>query len=249
MVVQDFYTSGEYLEKNPDWHVEESPWKAHGILEMMRRHNMHPKTVCEVGCGAGEILKILQQRLDADCQFWGYEIAPQAYELAKSRENENLHFKLADFREEVGAYYDLILIIDVLEHFEDPFSFLRHIKSESEYKILQLPLDVHVLSVLRNELIEFRHATGHLHFFTKDIALQILKDNGYEVIDYFYTLPPLLDGMSLKYRKSGFLRLPITLLRIVKRSLQRLPGLLFYALNKDLAVRIFGGWRLVVLVK
>jgi len=249
MVVKDFYTSGEYLEKNPDWHVEESPWKANAVLQMVRRNKIQPKTICEVGCGAGEILKILQSRLDHDCQFWGYEIAPQAYELAKSRENENLHFKLADFREEEGAYYDLVLIIDVLEHFEDPFSFLRQIKPESEYKILQLPLDVHVLSVLRNELIEFRHATGHLHFFTKDIALQIFKDNGYEVIDYFYTLPPFLDGMSRKGGKSNPLRLPITLLRIVKRSLQRLPRILFYAVDKDLAVRIFGGWRLVVLVK
>jgi len=249
MVVKDFYTSGEYLEKNPDWHIEASPWKARGILQMLQRNNIHPKIICEVGCGAGEILKILQGHLDDDCQFWGYEIAPQAYELAKSRENENLHFKLADFREEENAYYDLILIIDVLEHFEDPFSFLRQIKTVSEYKILQLPLDVHVLSVLRNELIKYRHTTGHLHFFTKDIALQIFRDNGYEVLDYFYTIPTLLDGMSQKRSKSGPLRLPITLMRIVKRSLQRLPRVLFYAINKDLAVRILGGWRLMVLVK
>ena len=249
MVVKDFYTSGEYLKKNPDWHVEESPWKASGILQIMERNNIQPKTVCEVGCGAGEILRILQNHLDDDCQLWGYEIAPQAYELARGRENENLHFKLADFREEKNAYYDLILIIDVLEHFEDPFSFLRQIKPESEYKILQLPLDVHVLSVLRDELIEFRHATGHLHFFTKEIALQILRDNGYEVIDYFYTISPLLDGMSRKGSGNSPFRLLINLLRIVKRSLQRFPRILFYTINKDLAVRIFGGWRLVVLVK
>ena len=51
------YTSGEYLEKNPHWHAADSPWKAGQILKMIQKNGLHPATVCEVGCGAGEILK------------------------------------------------------------------------------------------------------------------------------------------------------------------------------------------------
>ena len=100
MIMEQFYTSGEYLEKNPTWHVDEFPWKANAILQMLRRNSIAPQTICEIGCGAGEILKILQNRLDTNCKLWGYEIAPQAIELCKSRANERLHFKLGDVREE-----------------------------------------------------------------------------------------------------------------------------------------------------
>jgi len=151
-------------------------------------------------------------------------------------------------RDEKDASYDLILIIDVLEHFENCFSLLRDIKPKSEYKILQLPLDIFALSVLRNQLIDYRHATGHLHFFTKDIALEVLKDNGYEVLDYFYTLQPF-DTTSWAEVTGNPRKLAGKLLRLVKMGLPRLPGKLVYAINKDLAVRIFGGWRLVVLAK
>ena len=248
MIMEQFYTSGEYLERNPAWHVDESPWKANAIMQMMKRNNIAPKTICEIGCGAGEILKILQGYMDADCELRGYEISPQAIELCQPRANERLHFKLGDVRDEKDAHFDLILIIDVLEHFENCFSFLRDVKTTSDYKILQLPLDIFVTSVLFGNLIRYRHATGHLHFFTKEIALQVLKDNGYEILDYFYTIEPSagFPWDEMKKRPAVF---PKKLLGFLKRKLLRLPRMLFYAINKDLAVRVLGEWRLVVLIK
>lgn len=248
MVALDFYTNGDYLKKNPDWHVDSSPWKAQGVLEIMERNHVHPKTICEIGCGAGEILRLMQQKMDDDCTFLGYDIAPQAITLAKRRENEHLHVKLADFRKEGDTYFDLLLLVDVLEHFEDMFAVLREIKPKSEYKILQLPLDISMASVLKNELIEYRHATGHLHFFTKDLALEILQDAGYEILDYFYTIPPLYRP-SFKDVISKPYMLPYYLLKMAKRTALRVPRAIGYAINKDLAVRVFGGWRLVVLIK
>jgi 2-polyprenyl-3-methyl-5-hydroxy-6-metoxy-1,4-benzoquinol methylase len=37
---------------------------------------------------------------------------------------------------EEGAFFDLILILDVIEHVEDYFSFLRDLKSKSQYKLI-----------------------------------------------------------------------------------------------------------------
>src|ERR1017187_4947833 len=118
---EDIYTSGEYLERNPGWHVEESPWKAKQILRMLAQNHLHPQSVCEVGCGVGEILKQLQNNMDDTCIFWGYDISPQALEFAKERENERLHFKLADFTQERDASFELVLIMDVIEHLENYF--------------------------------------------------------------------------------------------------------------------------------
>jgi 2-polyprenyl-3-methyl-5-hydroxy-6-metoxy-1,4-benzoquinol methylase len=138
---QDLYASGDYLKKNPLWHVDESPWKAKCILEIMVKNSITPKTICDIGCGAGEVLRLVQERMDQECMFWGYEISPQAFELSQQRANKRLHFKLADIRQERGTYFDLILLMGVVEHMEDYFSFLREIQPKSEYKIIQLPME------------------------------------------------------------------------------------------------------------
>ena len=78
MNYSDMYQNGEYLRKNPTWDVEDSPWKAEQILIMLQEHNIHPCTIGEVGCVAGEILVSLQRSMDESCAFSGAEISPQA---------------------------------------------------------------------------------------------------------------------------------------------------------------------------
>ncbi len=229
---EEIYTSGEYLEKNPLWHVEESPWKAKQIVRILAHNNIAPKTICEVGCGVGEVLKQLQESLDGECILWGYEISPQAFEVCKSRANERLYFKLADIRQERDAFFDLVLVLDVIEHLEDYFSFLREIKSKGRYKIFHIPLDLSVQTILRSgALMKRRNLHAHIHYFTKEVAIQILKDTGYEVLDYFYTPRSIELGSEL-----------------VQRVL-RLPRKLLFAIHQDLAVRIVGGFSLLVLAR
>lgn len=234
MKFEEIYMSGTYLEKNPGWHVEKSPWKARQILKMLRQNHLTPATICEVGCGAGEILAQLQHEMDPSCTFWGYEISPQAVELARGRENEQLHFKLGELTQEKVSF-DLMLMIDVIEHIEDCFSFLRNLKPKSGYKIIHLGLDLTVESLLRPQaLLGFRSTrghVGHVHYFTKNMALAMLEDLGYEVIDYFYTQRPILPTDSMK------------------RKLFQLPRKVCYGIRKDLAVRVLGGYSLLVLAK
>jgi cyclopropane fatty-acyl-phospholipid synthase-like methyltransferase len=230
---EELYTGDSYLEKNPTWHVEESPWKAKQVLRMIAQNNVVPGTICEVGCGVGEVLKQLQEHMDNESLFWGYDISPQAFELCKSRANERLHFKLADIRQEQDTFFDLILVMDVIEHLEDYFGFLREIRSKSQYKILHIPLDLSVQTILRrNGLLKVRKSYGHIHYFTKEIAIQLLKDVGYEVLDYFYT------SRAIEVPSNEF-----------RRNLLRWPRKLLFAISEDLAARILGGWSLLVLAK
>lgn len=226
------YISGEHLEKVPGWHVEESPWKVRHIMPMLKRHHLMPGTVCEVGCGAGEVLKLLQESMSDTCTFWGYDISPQAIEMCKAKANDKLHFKLADFTQEPDVFFDLILVLDVIEHLENYYSFLRDIKMKSCYKLFHIPLEVSVQGVLRGKIfMKNRELHGHLHHFTKETALRTLEDVGYEVLDYSY---------------SPEFEMPTTLLQT---NLMKLPRKLFFALNQDWAVRILGGSRLLVLAK
>ena len=74
--VGKFYTSGDYLEKNPLWHTEESSWKAEHAMRMINRHKISARAICDVGCGAGEVLKQLQRRFDDKCDFLACDITP-----------------------------------------------------------------------------------------------------------------------------------------------------------------------------
>jgi SAM-dependent methyltransferase len=229
---QNMYTDGGYLEKNPLWHADESPFKVTQILRMLQKNSLKPKTVCEVGCGVGEVLKLLQEKMDKACNFWGYEISPQALEICKTKANERLQFKLADVSQEEGAFFDMILVLDVIEHVEDYYGFLKGIRPKSDLKIFHFPLDLSVQAVLRQRgLLTRRELYGHIQYFTKETALETLKDVGYELLDYFYT-PRCLE--------------------LAKQMIQKiaiLPRKVCFAIHPDLAVRVLGGYSLLVLAK
>ncbi len=165
-----------------------------------------------------------------DHEFWGYDISPQAIEFSQPRENERLHFKLADLGEEHSANFDLLLVLDVVEHLEDYFAFLREIRTRAKHKIFHFPLDLSVQAVMRKRgLLTRREMHAHLHYFTKETALQSLKDTGYEVLDYFYL--PRSNEIGPTLLQKAF----------------SLPRALSFAIHKDLAVRVLGGYSLLIL--
>ena len=160
----------------------------------------------------------LQQKLPAATRFTGYEISPQAYDLCKERSNDRLTFCLQNYCEGTDNSCDLILLIDLIEHLEDYSGFLRNIRSKSRYKILHIPLEMFVLAVLHPQfLLGQRKKVGHLHYFSRDIALQVLREQGYEILDYQYTA-----GFSLP-RNYG-----------LKDKLLKIPRSLLYPLCPDL---------------
>ena len=227
------YTSNEYLKNNPSWHVEDSPLKAKQILKIINNNKLQPTSVCEIGCGAGEIFRQLLINSSEKISFCGYEISADAFELCKPRKTDRLDFKLANLLEDTSAYYDIVMAIDVIEHVEDYFGFLRLLKERGNYKIFHIPLDMTVLHVLRmSSILRYRKHAGHIHYFSKDTALETLKDTGYEIIDHFYTLD-LLEQPS----------------KSLKSRLMRFPRKIGFKANKNLTARILGGFSLMVLAR
>ncbi len=233
MITEKLYTKekSEYLENNPTWHIEDSPFKAQQILRILRQNNIVPNSIVEVGCGAGEILNQLYAALPDHVSFTGYDISIDAIKLAQQREKERLQFKHEDFLQ-ADTVYDVLLLIDVFEHVDDYRGFLRACKNRANYTIFHIPLDISVHYILRNKLMLKRKNVGHLHFFTKDTALATLTDSGYEIIDFFYTK----DSIELP-RKT------------MKSKLAVLPRKLLYKANKDMAAKLLGGFSLLVLAK
>ena len=227
------YQDGTYRNHNPSWHAQDSPWKARQILRIVKTNDLDPSTVCEIGCGAGEILSQLAQQWNDNTQFSGYEISPQAFELCQTKAKSNVNFFLRDLLEETELFFDLILAIDVIEHVEDYYAFLRKLRAKGQYKIFHIPLDLSAQTVLRGSpLLRGRESVGHIHYFTRETALATLKDTGYEIVDWFYT------SSRVVLSNLGF-----------RAGIMRIPRKLLFLLNKDLASRILGGFSLLVLAQ
>jgi SAM-dependent methyltransferase len=229
------YESAEYLEKNPSWGAEDSPFKANQVVAMLRDHPIDLKRVAEVGCGAGEILRQLHDRLGAGVDYLGLDVSPQAIELAQPRATSRLSFRVGDIRDEPDDSFDLMLVMDVIEHVQDYFDLLETVKRKTQYTILHIPLDLSALSVLRpHSLVASHNTLGHVHFFVKETALMALADLGFEVTDWRYTTV-----FDMTHRPPGSRKL--RLLNGCRRAVA--------SLSPDLSAGLLGGYSLLVLAR
>jgi SAM-dependent methyltransferase len=191
-----------------------------------------PATVCEVGCGSGEVLRHLGANLAPGTKFFGYDISPDAYQLCARKSGGNYSFKLADLLEE-KEYFDVVMAIDVFEHVEDYFTFLRKLRTKARHKVFHIPLELSALAVARaRPLLAARRAVGHIHHFSKETAIAALEDTGYKVLDHCYTSGRTELG-DLGWKS-----------RLLKGPRQAL-----YRMNPDAAARLLGGYSLLVLAE
>lgn len=225
----DIYNDNTYLANNPTWHEEDSSYKASKIYELLLRNNISFNTAAEFGCGAGEILVQLSTKYP-NAQFKGFDISKDAFLIASQKQNEKIQFKLKDVND-VEDKFDLSLVMDVIEHLENYFSFIDAVHSKSKYTVFHIPLDMNLWSLFREQmLIESKQRVGHIHNFTENFILEILRDKGFKVIDKLYTEP------SFKILSSK------------QKFINGLRKLLFKISNR-FCVKTIGGYSIMVLAK
>lgn len=240
------YQSGEYLEAAPDWHASDAPWKAGKILQLLQRHAVVPRSVCDVGCGAGEILARLQHQLPETTRLVGWDVSPQAHALSRPKQSARLRFVQGDFLKESRDTHELLLLLDVLEHVPDYLGFLSALRTRAQRFVFHIPLDLSVQAVAGGSTHQrrMRERYGHLHYFTAESALWTLRDCGYLVEEAGYTW----DGEAEGWRPfaapgwRGRLGYPLTL---AAYGLERLA----FRLGPHVTTRMRPGYNLLVLAR
>ena len=230
----DLYTGGAYFKNNPTWDIEDSKWKAAVIFKLLQQNNIAVTQVTEVGCGAGGNLIELSKLDNSIKVLNGYDISPQAIELANKNPSATINFYNDDLTTTTNVHTELMLVIDVVEHVDDFYGFLRKIKSKSTYFVFHIPLDLSCRTVMKpHVLLQQRQSVGHIHYFTKEMAAWALKDTGYEIIDWVYT-KPVVDTLPADSIK-----------RFLKKQLRNIS----FAINKDWSVKKWGGYSIMILAK
>jgi SAM-dependent methyltransferase len=228
----DRYLNGDYAQKNPDWDSADALWKAGKLRQLLLDHDCRPSSIVEIGCGSGAILSELR-RFFPQASLAGFDIAPEAARFWVESASLGIRFELADYLTLEEPIPELVLVLDVLEHLGNPWEFLARLRHRSKLVAVHFPLDLSAVSVLREApLLQVREKVGHLHYFTRGLALSLLEQSGFEIIDARYT------GAALDAPQRSF-----------KTKIAGLARRLVYALDHDIGSRLLGGETLMVLAR
>ncbi|HLY68687.1 MAG TPA: class I SAM-dependent methyltransferase [Puia sp.] len=234
MCSENIYINGEYLKNNRTWGDEDSIWKSDIIIKLLHSNKIEPAEILEIGCGAGAILENISQKCSFTKSLKGFDISPQAIKMAKKRETQHLTFYCEDFSLRKDIHSDLLLVIDVLEHLDDFYDFLRKIKSLSKYFVFHIPLDLSCRTILKpHVMLQQRNTVGHIHYFSEEMVLWFLKDTGFEIIESEYTKPVVDTNVADSFK------------RWVKKTLRNFS----FKVNKKISVKLWGGYSLMILAK
>lgn len=193
MVFESLYTTQLYPPRHTGWHKGDSQWKAERILEavptkLWREISSAPLRLLDAGCGAGGVLGNLMQRLKTKgifCQGVGTDISEEALTMARQ------DWPGIDFQNAASANlphsFDIGLLMDVVEHVENPWELVRRVKSRCAYVIFHIPLDASWLTECFNLYTHKTKTMGHIHFFTRRQALAFIRNCGMEILSWRLT--------------------------------------------------------------
>tara|TARA_B100000963_G_scaffold356173_1_gene375771 strand:+ start:436 stop:1164 length:729 start_codon:yes stop_codon:yes gene_type:complete len=234
------YVSGDYTKKNQSYHSEDSKFKWKNFYKILKRSNLNLKelkSITDIGCGGGQILIHAKNSnlFNSQCIFEGYDINPDAIDIAKKKSND-VDFFNKDFIKLDVNKKDLIISADVFEHVQDTYDFLTKLVEKGNYFIFNIPLEISLLSMIRKKNI-FEHSyknVGHLHFYSKRTALLTLVNSGFKILNY-----NLVNNRFEEFKNN----------KKILSLLINIPQYIFEKLNINMSCSIFGGYSLVVLAK
>lgn len=228
------YTNGTYLSNNPGWGERDAFYKTDFIEYLLKKNNICPTSVIDVGCGTGGALRNLQTRFPGIQELKGYDISADAINIARQKATPGIHFFNADILKEKDTYAELVLVLDVFEHVRDFYSMLEQLKKHGGHFIFHIPLDLCCRSLLKPHILfQQRESVGHIHYFSKDMVIWMLEDSGYRIIDW-------------QYSKSAIDRFaPTSPKQWIKKTLRKIS----FSIHRELSVNLWGGFSMMILAK
>lgn len=179
----------------PHYRLHRDPRSSHQqIVRVVRQ--LRPKQALDVGAAQGFVGQLLQgsgisiDAIEPDaecaelCRPWYRRVCPCTVEQA----------------ELAAATYDCVICADVLEHVVDPAGVLRQLRRSATPDaafIVSVPNVAHLavrLMLLAGRFPRMDRGIldrTHLHFFTRDTAVDMLRDGGLEVESVSATGVPL----------------------------------------------------------
>lgn len=184
----DIYNDGSYITNSPELHLEDSDFKFEEIRKLLDNTGFKPGKVkiLDVGGGAGKIGRLVCDYFVGKghmVEFVALDMSEQMLEIQK-KNNPHLGRMVNSSLEELDqAGFDLILMIDVIEHIPDTDEAARRLNALGDNCIYNIPIQINAFDLLRHLLHRGAYypdqtrLIGHLHFFSISGAMKFIRKN------------------------------------------------------------------------
>lgn len=179
----------EYIEKNPDMHLDDSDLKIRQLC-LVIKPSYQIESLLDVACGAGSVTIGLVKKYQPK-QAVGLDVSSAMIKKAKELDKDKL---VEWIRSDIFTYkhskkFDLVTCVDILEHIEDDKAFLKRISVLGKYIVVKTPLEDSLFNrFLRKfgifdpwEDTEKRY--GHIHHYNENVLRRMINEGGLKVIE------------------------------------------------------------------
>jgi SAM-dependent methyltransferase len=131
--------------------------------------------VGEVGCGSGLILSHLAQAYQKSAD--GFELNLHALKLCPQLPGDLYIYDIFQRHADLVGRYDLLMMMDVLEHIEDEVSFLQAVQDHLKpggFLIIGVPMRQHLYSA-------YDKADGHFRRYSQPYLRSVVEKAGFTV--------------------------------------------------------------------
>lgn len=176
----DFYEN-DYVSDNPEMHMEDTEWKLDELLPLLDGPGRY-NSIFDMGCGAGVLGRRVADPLEIPSRL-SADWSSQILRVAQS-ENEEAVFVRADaaYLPIRNSAFDLSMLIDVVEHQDNPDQVLLELSRVSGRLLIRTPLEDCLYETMRRRRKDlFRESSGHVVHFNVGSIRQRLERDGWTV--------------------------------------------------------------------
>jgi len=184
--MSDIYNDDSYIINNPTLHSEDSEFKFNNVLKFLNLIEIKEKKIkiLDVGGGAGLIgMMVMEYYAKKDIIVTLHSLDLSLKMLKTQKQNNPKIKKLINcsIEECEELNYDLVLMIDVIEHIPNKSISAKTLNRLSKNIIYNIPIEINLFDYARNISLLFRYyknqkkTLGHVHFFSFKSATEFLK--------------------------------------------------------------------------
>ncbi len=139
----------------------------------------------DVGCGMGYLMDVAH---DKGFQVDGVEFNPDA--VKKLKDKYNFPAMVGDFLNYEGSGFDVLTLMDLIEHFLDPVAAVEHanrvMRKGGVMSLVTMDSDSWTSKLFGKRLEDFRRIKEHAFFFNRRTIRTIMENAGFEILDIRY---------------------------------------------------------------
>ena len=199
------------LEAEDKWLKAAAVQRVDNIYYFLKRFNLKPNRIMDLGCGTGAVTGELKKR-GIGKEYSAVDYSGEAVDLLKKTLTD-VNAYVADLTAEsadIKGDFDLVIAIHVLQHLLNPDQFLQNIQKNFSYQhvIIEVPLEDLFMNKLVSKIgLNDKNPTGTLQFFNKKTITEMITRNGFKIIATKNSIPKIslktLNILKQRYSWSG----------------------------------------------